>query len=511
MSTPIQYNMTNDTVTVYIKGEPHSVAKGSPNYDKLRKAVLNEEWDSVPGLLTVEAAVETWAAQATAAAVAVTPPVAQAAPSYLSDGHGNQVDPGSQRGRNMAERDAQASKPVLVKFDAPASVAPLAGAAPVITVREDAVLIDGEKLPEALNQRLLRMVARNEKPTALINFWRRLKRNPNSHSVAQLWGFLAHCGIPIQEDGTFLAYKGVRSDFRDVHSGSFDNSPGKTVRMDRSRISTDPAQACHVGLHVGALDYARSFGVTTLIVRVDPMDVCCVPNDHGYSKMRVCEYAVMGLYGGQMPNTTFQADAPVEVEAPVALEEVVQEVATVEEQAPAKPTTETVPLTGTPWDDFNPMTAEDLAAQSLDDLRKYARYNCLINGASKIPGGKEALVTRILEARDGTVTKEAEPVTAPTVTVSLAPVVVAPVVVAPEPKPVTQPAPESQKGTSIPLTGTEWDRLNGLDSLKLMEESLDSLRKYATYNCLIVGASKMPGGKLALVTRICEVRGDAGK
>lgn len=477
MSTPIQYNMTNDTVTVFIKGEPHSVAKGSPNYDKLRKAVIEENWDAVPGLLTVEAAVETWAAQATAAAVAVVPAAPAPAPTPV----------------------VQAPKPVQVplKFEAPAPAAPVAGPAPVVSVQSDAVWIDGEKLPAALNARILKMVTRNESATALINFWRRIKRNPNKRSVDQLWDFLAHCGIPLQEDGTFLAYKGVRKDFRDCHSGQFDNSPGKTVRMDRAKINTDPSYTCHAGLHVGALSYARSFGTTTLIVRVDPMDVCCVPNDYSSTKMRVCEYTVMGLYGGQMPDTTFQADAPVQAEAPVALAEVA-----VEEKAPTKQPSETVPLTGTPWDDFNPMTAAELAEQSLDDLRKYARYNCLVSGASKIPGGKDALVARILEARDGPVTTEAEP----------PPVAPAPEPVkAPEPKPETLRAPVTQKGTTIPLTGTEWDRLNGLDSLQLMEESLDSLRKYATYNCLIVGASKMPGGKFALVTRICEVRGDADK
>lgn len=475
MNTPIQYNMTNDTVTVFIKGEPHSVAKGSPNYDKLRKAVIMEDWGAVPGLLTVEAAVESWAATATAAAAV------------------------SQAPRLVAAK-VEAPKPVQapLAFAAPAPVAPMAGPAPVITVKDNAVLVDGEALPTALNSRILKMVAKDEQPTGLINFWRRLKRNPNKRSVEQLWDFLAHCGIPIQEDGTFLAYKGVRKDFRDCHSGSFDNSPGKTVRMDRGRISTDPAYTCHQGLHIGALSYARSFGTTTLIVRVDPMDVCCVPNDYGASKMRVCEYTVMGLYGGQMPDTTFQADAPVQTEAPAALEE---EVAAVEEKAPVKLPTETVPLTGTPWDDFNPMTAEELADQSLDDLRKYARYNCLISGASKIQGGKDTLVTRILEAREGTKPEAKAPVVEPVKT--------------PEPVKVpvveTQPAPAHQKGTSIPLTGTEWDAFNGLNSLELMEKSLDGLRKYATYNCLIVGASKMAGGKFTLVTRICEVRGDADK
>lgn len=434
MSKPIQYSLTNDTVTVFIAGSPQSVTKGAPNYASLRKAVLDEDWDAVPGCLTVDAAVETWAAQATTSVATV-----QTAPAPE------------------------------VK-------------APTVTVKDDQVFYNGEPMPKELNARILKMVAKGEKAEGLIAFWHRLKRNPNKRSIDQLWNFLSHCGIPIQDDGTFLAYKGVRNDFRDAHSGQYDNSPGKTIRMDRNKISTDPAQTCHTGLHVGALSYARSFATRTLIVRVDPEHVCCVPNDYSATKMRVCEYTVMGLYGGQMPDTSFKADAPVETETVTPI--------TTGDAAPTKLPTETVPLTGTPWDDFNPMSAQKLAEQSLDDLRKYARYNCLISGASKLPGGKDALVAKILEARSGQVTAP-EPVEVP--------------------KPVeeTKPAPAAQKGTTIPLTGTEWDHLNGMDSFQLMEQGIDVVRKYATYNCLIVGASKMPGGKMALVTRICEVRGDA--
>lgn len=416
----MKYSLTNDTVTVFVKGEPYSVTKGAPNYDPLRRAVLDENWDAIPNLLTVEKAVETWVE-------AVSTPTTK------------------------------------------------------VVVQDETVSYDGENLPKELNDRILKMVGLGESPTPILNFWRRLKRNPNQRSVAQLWGFLAHSGIPLQTDGTFLAYKGVRKDFRDAHSGQFDNSPGKTIKMDRSKISTDPSQTCHVGLHVGALNYAKTFSAQCIIVRVDPEHVCCVPNDYNAQKMRVCEYTVVGLYGAQLPSTTFEADAPVAVQASKTVEDAP------EPEGKDLPVEEKqIPITGTPWDDFNPMPTDELLTQSLDDLRKYARYNCLITGASKLPGGKEALVAKIIAARTPA------PVAAPVEVEETAPT----------------PAGEAA-AVKLPLTGTPWDSFNAMDTLELMKQSIDDLRKYASRNCLITGASKMPGGKIALVTRIADIRDDA--
>ena len=485
-----KYTISNDTVTVFVKGEPVSVAKGAPNYDALRKAVLNEDWAEVPKHLTVQAAVETWAASASTPAPATKPVVHLATPTLAAAG----VTSATERRVKNAPVSAGATTPAPVPTSIPV-VAPVPPGE--VKVIGDTVTYNGEPLPRELNDRILKAVAKGENATGLMNFWKRLKRNPNPRSVAQGWAFLAHCGLPIQPDGTFLAYKGVRRDFRDQHSGNFDNSPGKVVKMDRHKISTDPAQTCHTGLHVGAIGYARSFAAQTIIVRVDPEHICCVPNDHNAQKMRVCEYTVMGVYGSQMPDTMYDATAESAVEvpeaAPVVETEDRDEAPKVEEQQ--------VPVTGTPWDDFNPMDADALMEQSLDDLRKYARYNCLITGASKLPGGKPALVAKIVEARNRGTVPEAEP--EPVVEEILVP----PSAVTPGVE-ETKPLAPGAETTKLPLTGTDWDRLNGMTSLTLMEQSLDDLRKYATYNCLIVGASKLPGGKFALVTRICQVRGD---
>ena len=102
------------------------------------------------------------------------------------------------------------------------------------------------------------------------------------------------------EDGCFLAYKGVNDDYTDVHTGKIINRVGRTVTMERNRISDDPSVGCHTGLHVGSEDYATGFGSRTVICKVNPRDVVSVPLDCECQKMRVCEYSVTADYTGSM-------------------------------------------------------------------------------------------------------------------------------------------------------------------------------------------------------------------
>jgi len=248
-------------------------------------------------------------------------------------------------------------------------------------VEGEKVLYQGEELPSELNARILAMAAQGSDPKGLLKFWERLQLNPSMRSVEQLYTFLVHEGIPITDDGYFLAYKGVRHDYKDVHSGTIDNSPGSEPFMARNKISDDPRQPCHQGLHVGALRYAKSFGPTVVICQVDPADVVCVPYDSSAEKMRVCRYKVIGNYGSKLDNVSIDAaDLPqVDAKTPKA-----------SKAAKGKPVSTSK---------FAIMSEADLMEQHLDALRSYAANELKIVGASKIPGGRLMLVKRIIEVR----------------------------------------------------------------------------------------------------------------
>jgi hypothetical protein len=237
-------------------------------------------------------------------------------------------------------------------------------------------------LPDVLHLRIMAMIRDNQKPTALFNFWARLKNNPSNRSVTQLWDFLQHAGIPLTDGGFFLAYKSVRPDLLDHHSGKWENRPGKVLSMPRNKISDDPRTPCHEGFHVGALSYAQTFGSEKKIVicKVDPEDVVCVPYDESHRKMRVCRYEVVGFHGADLPSSVMHdADLPSPNKVVVAS---LAEETQAQKDKPKQP--------------VNRLSDEELLSMSLEDLRSYASRELHLVGASKVPGGRWALLELIM-------------------------------------------------------------------------------------------------------------------
>jgi hypothetical protein len=110
-----------------------------------------------------------------------------------------------------------------------------------------------------------------------------------------LYKFLEHNGHPITQDGCFIAYRGVTKDFKDPHTRTFDNSVGSICEMPRDQVDDNPDNTCSSGLHVACYSYANGFGKVTVEVKVDPVDVVCVPRDYNGTKMRVCKFEVLNV------------------------------------------------------------------------------------------------------------------------------------------------------------------------------------------------------------------------
>jgi hypothetical protein len=122
--------------------------------------------------------------------------------------------------------------------------------------------------------------------------------NPSYRSVQELYGFLEKNNLPITPDGYFLAYKRVRDDYTDCHTGTMDNSIGKTVSMERNQVDDDQNNTCSQGLHFCSQGYLKHFGgARTIIVKINPRDVVSIPTDYDNSKGRACKYQVIGEVG----------------------------------------------------------------------------------------------------------------------------------------------------------------------------------------------------------------------
>lgn len=166
----------------------------------------------------------------------------------------------------------------------------------------NAVMYNGQELHNSLVNRMLDMMQEGYEITYLVKFLEKLMLNPSRRSVEQLYTFLELYFLPITDDGDFLAYKVVRSDFKDKYSGKFDNSVGKVLECARNEVCDDADVGCSTGFHAGSLEYSGpngyyySHGDQIIIVKINPADVVSIPKDVSYQKIRTCKYKVVALY-----------------------------------------------------------------------------------------------------------------------------------------------------------------------------------------------------------------------
>lgn len=118
--------------------------------------------------------------------------------------------------------------------------------------------------------------------------------NRDPAAVDQLFRFMEANRLSIHPDGDVLAFKAVRQDYFDHHSGTVLYKLGTYVSMDRAKCNPDPHQTCSTGLHVGGDGYVRSqySGSRMLLIKINPADFVSVPFDYNNSKARVCKLFV---------------------------------------------------------------------------------------------------------------------------------------------------------------------------------------------------------------------------
>jgi hypothetical protein len=205
-------------------------------------------------------------------------------------------------------------------------------------------------LPEVLQKRIMSFLDDELPIDALIKFWENCQLNPEFRAIEELYLFLEHNGLPITDDGCFVAYKKVdKVDYEaeapeefvglyidklgncrnnkghfvggevkerfkawvnnpqesyklvDNYTGTFDNSVGQTVFMPRKEVNNDRTITCSHGLHCSNWDYAKNYSGNVLVmVKVNPSDVVSVPLDYSNKKLRCCKYVVLGIIDNEM-------------------------------------------------------------------------------------------------------------------------------------------------------------------------------------------------------------------
>lgn len=192
-----------------------------------------------------------------------------------------------------------------------------------VSVEGDKIFWKGREMHNALTKRMVAMIQEDFPVEPLIAFMENLMDNPSKRAVNELYGFLEKNTLPITSDGCFLAYKKVRQDYFDVHSGTVLNKPaaymtdedtaaleeavGKNnevtvavedgvtvVSMERNLVDDDQNRTCSTGLHFCSQDYLRSFGGERIVIlKINPRDVVSIPNDYNDSKGRCARYEIV--------------------------------------------------------------------------------------------------------------------------------------------------------------------------------------------------------------------------
>lgn len=203
-------------------------------------------------------------------------------------------------------RDAAA---IAALFDIPAAITAQTNGR--VTVTRNEVLYDGKPLHNTLTARMIAMMSEGYSITPLVNFLEKLMKNPSNRAVNGLYDFLAAANIPITPEGDFLAFKKIRQNYFDIHSGKIRNAPGDEPRVTRNQVDEDPDRTCSHGLHVCSESYLPHFSSDAndrvVICQVNPADVVAIPRDYNNAKMRCAGYKVIGEVTGRDLAKAFNA------------------------------------------------------------------------------------------------------------------------------------------------------------------------------------------------------------
>ena len=253
--------LTGSTITGIVDGKPYQAGESHPNYSLLLDAYKNGDADTFVSLMNEDKGVEIYVSK---------------------DSTGNPSG---------------------------------------ITVKDDKVLYKGNELHNVLVDRILSFRAKGFPVDDMVKFLENLMQNPSSSSVNELFDFMENKSLPITENGTFIGYKAVQSDFWSKTAGKtvltkgkvspegrVFNGVGEEIECERNQVDDDRSNECSNGLHVGGLSYAtvtfRSGNDKVVLVEVNPKDVVSVPRGYNAQKLRACAYKVIGEYTGPLDDVS---------------------------------------------------------------------------------------------------------------------------------------------------------------------------------------------------------------
>lgn len=214
-----------------------------------------------------------------------------------------------------------------------------------VKIDGDTLTWAGHPMHNSLATRMIAMYNEGFSIEPLIAFMDNLMQNPSKRAVEELYSFLECNSLPITEDGYFLAYKKVRSDYMDIYSGTVLNAPPDVLRstnpvlpfttakgvtsalsasgelvnsMPRNFVDDNKDNTCSEGLHFCSQGYLDHFGGSDsriVVLKINPRDVVSIPSDCNNSKGRCSLYTVIGEIKHEKSKINTAFTAPVQTNA----------------------------------------------------------------------------------------------------------------------------------------------------------------------------------------------------
>lgn len=174
-----------------------------------------------------------------------------------------------------------------------------------LVIQGNNVTYKGNAVSSELQEFLINAYFTHSNQKGFLNAWSNFLQiitSPNaSYKVAnRLFNFLNKNDLYITNDGHVLGYKVVRTDYKDKHSGTIDNSVGQVVSVSRSQVDDNDNNTCSYGLHVCSYNYLKDFshrGEPVMLVKVNPLDIISIPLDYNGEKIRCQKYEVIAELG----------------------------------------------------------------------------------------------------------------------------------------------------------------------------------------------------------------------
>jgi hypothetical protein len=170
-----------------------------------------------------------------------------------------------------------------------------------VVIEGGEVFYKGTPIDNSLTKMMLNLMEHNKPVGGMLKFMDNLYANPNPKAISGLYEFLNLYSMPITDDGCFVAYKRVKSDYTDCHTGTVDNHIGQVPAMPRRDVDKDSSNPCSRGFHFCSRAYLQCFsGSHLMAIKVNPKDVDEIP-EVSCGKGRTWHYEVIA----EVPNENY--------------------------------------------------------------------------------------------------------------------------------------------------------------------------------------------------------------